>query len=452
MSNFDYDLFVIGAGSAGVRAARLAGAMGKKVAIAEGDKVGGTCVIRGCVPKKLMVYAAQYAHYFQDSKGYGWQVDKPNFNWDNLKQARDAEVERLSNLYINTLKNNHVELIKGRAKFTSLHKLLVGEKSYSAKNILIATGSKAFMPLIDGIEYAITSDEIFHLAQLPKKLAITGGGFIALEFAGIFNALGCEVHLIYRGDKFLRGFDNDLRHIITQEQAKSGIKLHLATQITQIQKQADNSKNIHLDNGDKIIADDILFALGRKPNIDDLGLSDIDIKLQDGFIKVDADFRTSQAHIGAVGDIINTPALTPVALREAAAWISAIYNNKHLDINYEFLPSAVFAQPNVATAGYSEEAANKKFGSHDIDVYTTHFRPMIHTLSKRDTKVFLKLVVQKSSDKVLGVHMVGHDAGEVVQGLAIALSAGATKANFDYTIGIHPSVAEDFTFMQTKKS
>ncbi len=450
MPQYDYDLFVIGAGSGGVRAARLAGAMGKKVAVAESYRVGGTCVIRGCVPKKLMVYASQYAHYFEEAQGYGWQIGKTAINWPSFTKSRNEEVDRLNGLYLKTLENNNVALIKGAASFVDAHRVKVGDKSYTAEHILIATGGTPFKPNIEGAELALSSDEIFQMTELPQSLAIAGGGFVALEFAGIFAKLGVDVTLIYRGDQFLRGFDSDIRRSITEYSSKQ-MNVKLGCNITAIEQQADGRKLLLLDNGEELRCDDVLMALGRKPNFEGLNLEAINIaKDEKGFIKVDDNFRTSIAHIGAVGDVINTPALTPVALREAMAWIAAIFENKSTTINYEFLPSAVFCDPNVATAGYSEEAAKQKF-PNDIDVYISSFRPMIHTLSGRDEKVLLKLVVQKSTDRVLGVHMVGHDAGEVVQGLAIALTAGATKADFNNTIGIHPTIAEDFTFLNSKK-
>ncbi len=450
MVEYDYDLFVIGAGSGGVRAARLAGAMGKKVAVAESYRVGGTCVIRGCVPKKLMVYASDYAHYFEEARGYSWQYDTPSFNWKAFTKARDQEIDRLNGLYLKTLQNNNVELISGSARFIDPHSVEVAGKKYTAEHILIATGGWPFLPSIEGVEYALTSNEIFHMPKLPNKLVVVGGGFVALEFAGIFKKLGVDVTLIYRGDTFLRGFDQDIRRKVT-EQILKNMDVRLESHITAIKKKKDGQKQIILDKGEALYTDEILLALGRKPNFEGLNLEAINIeKDENGFIKVDKDFKTSLSHIGAVGDVIDTPALTPVALREAMAWISAIYEGRSVKINYEFLPSAVFSDPNVATAGYSEEEAKQKYGD-DIDIYISEFRPMIHTLSGRDNKVMLKLVVQKSTDKVLGVHMVGHEAGETVQGLAIALTAGATKADFNNTIGIHPTIAEDFTFMYAKR-
>ncbi len=450
MLKYDYDLFVIGGGSAGVRASRLAGAMGKKVAVAESYRVGGTCVIRGCVPKKLMVYASDYAHYFEDARGYSWQVSATAFDWKAFSTARNQEVDRLNGLYLKTLQNNNVELIFAVARFIDEHTIEAGGQKYTARHILIATGGWPFNPSIEGAEYTLTSNEIFHLPELPQKLIVVGGGFVALEFAGIFKKLGVDVTLIYRGNQFLRGFDQDIRRVIT-EQNINNMDVKLNTNIKAIKKQKDGSKQVLLDSGETVQADEILMALGRRPNFDELNLEAINIeKDEKGFIKVDKDFKTSLPHIGAVGDIIDSPALTPVALREAMAWISAIYEDRSININYEFLPSAVFSDPNVATAGYSEEKAKAKYGD-DIDIYISEFRPMLHTLSGRNSKVLLKLVVHKSTDKVLGVHMVGHEAGEIVQGLAVALTAGATKADFNHTIAIHPTIAEDFTFMNIKK-
>lgn len=445
---YDYDLLVLGAGSGGVRASRLAGAEGKKVAVIEGDLVGGTCVIRGCVPKKLMVYAGHFQENFEDSKGYGWSIDHARFDWDALKQARDNEVMRLNGLYKKTLANNNVELIEGFGRFVDAHTVEVQGKTYTAKYILIATGSTPFIPDIKGKEYLLTSNEIFHLPALPKHLLVVGAGFIALEFAGIFKNLGVDVTLVHRGDKLLRGFDEDVRDMITELQSEKGINLHLNTTIQQVEQLDNGQKRALLSDGSTIQACEILYAIGRKPNIHDLGLDAAGVTLNGDFIEVDKNFRTKQPHIGAVGDVIDTPALTPVALREAMAWLQTIFHDNPQMVDYEFLASAVFSNPNIGVAGYTEAAAKEAFGKDDIDIYKTSFRPMLHTLSGRAEKMMMKLVVRRSTDRVIGVHMVGYDAGETVQGLAIALTAGAKKSDFDQTIGIHPTAAEEFTTLK----
>lgn len=442
---YDYDLLVLGAGSGGVRASRLAGGAGKKVAVVEGDLVGGTCVIRGCVPKKLMVYAGHFQESFDHSKGYGWSIDNARFDWEALKQARDNEVMRLNGLYKKTLASNNVQLIEGFGRFVDAHTIEVQGQSYTAEHILIATGSKPFIPDIKGKEHFLTSDEIFHMPSLPKHLLVVGAGFIALEFAGIFNNLGVDITLVHRGDKLLRGFDEDVRDMITQLQSQKGIKLHLKTTIQEVEALENGQKRVLLSDGSTVFGDEILCAIGRRPNIHDLKLAAADVMLDGDFIKVDENFRTSQPHIGAVGDVIDTPALTPVALREAMAWLQTIFYDNPQIVDYEFLASAVFSNPNIGTAGYTEAAAKETFGEDDIDIYKTSFKPMLHTLSKSDEKMMMKLVVQRSTERVIGVHMVGYDVGETVQGLAIALTAGATKSDFDQTIGIHPTAAEEFT-------
>ncbi len=445
---YDYDLLVLGAGSGGVRASRLAGAAGKKVAVVEGDLVGGTCVIRGCVPKKLMVYAGHFQESFDDSLGYGWSVENTKFDWNALKQARDNEVMRLNGLYKKTLANNNVTLIEGFGKFVDAHTVELQGKTYTAEHILIATGGMPFIPDIQGKEHFITSNEIFHLPELPKHLLVVGAGFIALEFAGIFKNLGVDVTLIHRGDKLLRGFDEDIRDMITQAQSEKGIKLHLQTTVEKIESLENGQKRVFLSNGNVVEGDEILCAIGRRPNIHNLNLAAAGVMLDGDFIKVDENFKTQQPHIGAVGDVIHTPALTPVALRQAMAWLQTVFYNNPQKVDYEFLASAVFSNPNIGTAGYSETVAKETFGSDDIDIYKTSFRPMLHTLSGREEKMMMKLVVRRSTDRVVGVHMVGYDAGETVQGLAIALTAGATKSDFDQTIGIHPTAAEEFTTLK----
>ncbi|GAA4649372.1 glutathione-disulfide reductase [Kistimonas scapharcae] len=445
---YDFDLFVIGAGSGGVRASRMAAAEGAKVAVAEGRFLGGTCVNVGCVPKKLFVYGAHYHEDFEDAKGYGWTVDGVSFDWPTLRDNKTREIERLNGIYENLLKNAGVELIAGYAALVDQHTIAVGDKRYTAERILVAPGSKAFVPDFPGSEHAITSDEAFYLETFPGKVIVVGGGYIAVEFAGIFAGLGAETVLSYRRDLFLRGFDGDIRETLRDEMLKKHINLKFNSTISKIEKLADGQLQVTWQDGTTETADTVMYATGRVPNIKGLGLEQAGVALADnGAIKVDDNFQTSVPNIYALGDVIDRFQLTPVALAEAMALVRHLYKGQPVAMDYSNIATAVFSQPNIGTVGLTEEQARDQYSN--VVIFKTGFRHMKHTLSGRDERVFMKLVVDGDSDRVLGCHMVGPDAGEITQGLAIALKAGATKAIFDQTIGIHPTAAEEFVTMRT---
>ena len=446
--DYDYDLFVIGAGSGGVRASRMAAATGAKVAVAEMGPLGGTCVNLGCVPKKLMVYASHYSEDFHESNGYGWDKSPAKFNWKTLIKNKDQEILRLNNIYGNLLENTGVDVIKGKATITSPNSININNKNITAAKILITTGGWPSVPDIPGKEHAITSNEVFHLKELPNRILIVGGGYIAVEFAGIFNGLGSKVTQSYRKDVFLRGFDNEIRHHMAQEMAKKGVNLLFNSHVESIEKLSDNSLKTKFKDGSEIITDQILYATGRHPNIQDLNLDKVGVELtKSGYLKVDEFFQTSVKSIYSLGDIIGTPELTPVALAQAMAFVSTNYKNTPKTVDYTNLPTAVFCQPNIGTVGLTEEQAREKFDN--IDIYKSQFRHLKHTLSGSEEKTFMKLIVNKDDDKVLGAHMAGAEAGEIIQGLGVALKAGATKSVFDQTIGVHPSAAEEFVTMRS---
>ena len=447
MTQYDFDLFVIGAGSGGVRASRIAAGYGARVAVAESSHLGGTCVNLGCVPKKLMVYASAFASDFEDSPGFGWTVPSPTFDWATLIANKDREIERLNEIYRGLLDGAGVQIIEGRARLRDRHTVEVAGRSFTAEHILVATGGRPFVPQIQGSELGITSNEVFHLDQQPKKVVITGGGYIAVEFACIFNGLGTEVVLNYRGPLFLRGFDDDIRTTLADEMRKQGIDLRFESLIDRIDRSGDRL-TAALTTGDVIEADQLLCALGRLPNTSGLGLEEAGVELGSrGEVVVDEHLRSSVPNILAIGDCIDRIALTPVALAEGTAVAETLFNNNPTVVDYTNVPSAVFSQPNAGTVGLTE--AEARAAGLDVVVFRSNFRPMRHTLSGRDEKTMMKLVVDGESDRVLGVHMVGPDAGEIVQGLAVALKAGATKATFDATIGIHPTAAEEFVTMRT---
>jgi glutathione reductase (NADPH) len=446
MSTRDYDLFVIGAGSGGVRAARMAAGFGARVAVAEDRYMGGTCVNVGCVPKKLYVYASEYGKGFSDARGFGWQSDKPPFDWATLRDNKKTEISRLNAIYDRLLGGANAEVINGRARIVDPHTVAVGDTHYSTERILIATGGWPYIPEFPGSELAVTSNEIFDLAEFPQRLVIVGGGYIAVEFAGIFNGLGAQVTQLYRGPLFLRGFDADIRAHAAQEIAKTGVDLRFETNVTAIERSA-NGLLLQLTDGSTLEADAVLYATGRKPHLQDLGLENVSVDLDDrGFIAVNDEFRSSEPSIYALGDVIGGMELTPVALAEGMAFARRQFGGMQRDVEYDYIPTAVFCQPNIGTVGYTEEEARSKFG--DIELYKSSFKPMKHTISGRDEKSFMKMIVDKASDRVVGVHMVGPDAGEIMQGIAIAMKAGATKALFDSTIGIHPTAAEEFVTMR----
>ncbi len=446
MSNFDYDLFVIGAGSGGVRAARMAAGFGARVAVAEDRYMGGTCVNVGCVPKKLYVYASEYGKGFKDAQGFGWHSDKPTFDWATLRDNKKTEISRLNAIYRNLLSGVEADLIDGRAKIVGPNTVAVGQQQFTAAKILIATGGWPHIPEFPGSELAITSNEVFDLDQFPERLVVVGGGYIAVEFAGIFNGLGANVTQLYRGPLFLRGFDGDIRSHAAQEISKSGVDLRFNTNVNSI-THSGSGLQLELTDGSTLEADAVLYATGRKPNLKGLGLENVDVRLNDsGTIAVDEHFGTSEPGIYALGDVTGGMELTPVALAEGMSFARREFGNRDALPQYEFIPTAVFCQPNIGTVGFTEEQAKAEFG--DIELYKSEFKPMKHTISGRDERSFMKLIVDKASDRVVGVHMVGPDAGEIMQGIAIAMKAGATKEIFDNTIGIHPTAAEEFVTMR----
>ncbi|WP_226662261.1 glutathione-disulfide reductase [Microbulbifer aggregans] len=452
MSEYDFDLFVIGAGSGGVRASRMAAANGMRVAVAEDRYMGGTCVNVGCVPKKLFVYGSGYSESFEDAGAYGWDAGKAaSFDWAILRDNTAKEVARLNGIYRNLLGNSGVTVINGRAILAGRHEVRVGEDIYTAERILVATGGWPVVPEFPGSELAITSNEVFSLEAFPQRILVVGGGYIAVEFAGIFAGLGAETYLSYRRDLFLRGFDKDVRTFTRDEMTKKRVQLRFNHNVTAIDKQADGSLLVRDDSGDTLVVDAVLFATGRKPNTRGLGLEKLGVVLhKDGTIGVDDNFRSSVTSIYALGDVTGGPELTPVALAEAMALVKHWKTGKTAEIDYNNIPTAVFCQPNIGTVGLTEEEARQ--AGISVEVYKSDFRAMRHTVSGRDERTLMKLVVDKSTDKVVGVHMVGADAGEIIQGIAVAMKAGATKSVFDQTIGIHPTAAEEFVTMRTPVS
>ncbi|MCK6449397.1 MAG: glutathione-disulfide reductase [Alphaproteobacteria bacterium] len=449
----DYDLFVIGAGSGGVRAARIAGGHGAKVALAEESRVGGTCVMRGCVPKKFLVYAAHFAEDFEDARGYGWTVGKSKHSWKKLIRNKNAELDRLEAAYGGMLDRAHVALMRGRARVTGPHEVEIGGKRVAARNILVSTGSRPFIPEIPGREYAITSNEALDLPKLPRRIAIVGGGYIAVEFAGIFNGLGAEVILVYRGEMILRGFDHDARAHLQAEMQKKGIDIRLGREPVAIEKKGRKLVvRFHDDTGledEGVECDTVMYATGRRPNTRGIGLEELGLAMaENGAIKVDQWSRSSVPSIFAVGDATDRINLTPVALMEGHAFADTVFGNLKRPVDHESVPMAVFSQPPVGSAGLSEERAREK--GFRVDIYRTTFKAMKHTISGRDERTMMKLVVDRASDRVLGAHMVGQDAPEIIQGIAIAVKAGLTKAAFDRTIGIHPTAAEEFVTLRQK--
>ena len=446
---YDFDLYVIGAGSGGVRAARFAAGFGAKVAVAESRYLGGTCVNVGCVPKKLLVYGAHFAEDFEQASGFGWSLGEANFDWATLIANKDREINRLNGIYRNLLVNSGVTLHEAHAKIVGPHEVEVNGERFTAKNILIATGGWPQIPQIPGHEHAIGSNEAFFLKELPKRVLVVGGGYIAVEFAGIFHGLGANTTLLYRGDLFLRGFDGSVRKHLQEELIKRGLDLQFNADIARIDKQADGSLKATLKDGRELEADCIFYATGRRPMLDNLGLENTDVQLTDkGFIKVDDQYQTTEPSILALGDVIGRVQLTPVALAEGMAVARRLFKpEQYRPVDYKMIPTAVFSLPNIGTVGLTEEDARE--AGHDVVVFESRFRPMKLTLTECQEKTLMKLVVDGKTDKVLGCHMVGPDAGEIVQGLAIALKAGATKRDFDDTIGVHPTAAEEFVTMRT---
>lgn len=445
--NFDFDLIVIGAGSGGVRASRMAATRGVKVAVVEGAPLGGTCVNLGCIPKKLYSYASSFPGHFSSAQGYGWSEVSATLDWDLLKQNRAKEISRLNGIYANLLKNSGVELLQGWGKLTDSHTVQVGDKQFTAKYILVATGGWPFVPDIPGRELAITSNEIFDLAVFPKRLLVVGGGYIASEFASIFNGLGSHVIQLYRGEKILRGFDEDIRDFLTQEMVKHGVDLRVNNDVVRLEKVASGILAT-LKDGSSVEVDQVLYATGRTPKTADLGLEKVGVALgKKGEILVDEHYASNVPSIYALGDVVGKLELTPVALAEAMTLVDDLFGDKQRKMSYDNIPTAIFTTPNAATVGLTEAQAREQYAN--IEIYRSTFKALKHTLTGKEERTMMKLIIDKDSDKVLGVHMVGDEAGEIIQGFAVALKAGATKAIFDSTIGIHPTAAEEFVTMRT---
>lgn len=450
MSEFDYDLFVIGGGSGGVRAARVSASFGAKAAVAEEYRLGGTCVIRGCVPKKLFVYAARFGGEFEDAAGFGWNVNGASFDWPTLVANKDKEISRLEGIYGNLLDGSGVETFAERAELVDANtlRLVTSNKTVTAKWILIATGAHPFVPDIPGAEYAITSNEAFHLKTLPKRILIVGAGYIAVEFANIFHGLGSDVTQVYRGPQILRGFDDDLRDGLAEEMRKRGIDIRVNTKVTEIAIAGD-AFTVSFDSGDSVETDLVMYATGRVPNTQGLGLEAVGVATgAKGEIVVDEASRTSVDNIFAVGDVTDRVALTPVAIQEGQAFAQTVFNKNPTTVEYACIPTAVFSEPEIGTVGLTEIEAREKYA--EVDIYKSRFRPMKHTLSGRDEFMIMKLIVDVESDRVVGCHILGPDAGEIAQMAAISMRLKATKADFDATMALHPSAAEELVTMTTK--
>jgi len=453
MAGYDFDLLTIGAGSGGVAGTRRAAGHGAKAAICEEGRVGGTCVLRGCVPKKLLVYGAHFRDAFEDAAGFGWQVGAQDFDWAELIARKDRELDRLNKIYLQMLDDAGVALLEGRARLVDPHRVEIGGKFVTAETILVATGSWPRLPGIPGIEHVITSNEALDLKELPARMAIVGGGYIAVEFAGIFRRFGVEVVEIIRGDQILRGFDKDMRVSLTEEMEKAGITIRAETQLRRI-VQKDGHCLLHMarkNGGEETLeVDSVMCATGRTPNTKGLGLEDIGVALEpNGAIRVDDESRSTVSNLYAVGDCTDRLNLTPVAIAEARAFADTLYGKRPRKVDHAGVATAVFSQPPIGTVGYDEDGARAAFGA--VDVYFSKFRPMKHTLSGRETKTTMKLVVDRASDRVVGCHMLGDDAPEIIQALAVALKAGARKADFDATMGIHPTAAEEFVTMSAPR-
>ncbi len=446
MPHYEYDLFIIGGGSGGIRAARISSNLGARVALAEESNLGGTCVNVGCVPKKLLFYASHFAEDFNNSNYYGWSFDNKKFNWNKLIKNKNIEIERLNNIYKKMLLDASVDIFSGHASLVDSNTIKIGDKLITSKNILISTGGYPFIPKITGNDHVFTSNEAFFLKSLPKKIIIVGGGYIAVEFASIFNELNVETHLIYRGSLFLRGFDKDLREQLKNEMIKKGINLKFNTEIEKISKK-NNNLTIKLTSGESLNASHVMYATGRMPNSTNMNLDQVGVKLdKNNAIKVNKFYQTNLSSIYAIGDVCNRHNLTPVALAEGSILANNLFNKKNDTLNYNNIATCIFSQPNVATVGLSEEEAKKKY--NDIKVFKSSFTPMKLTLTKSDEKNFIKLIIDKETDLVIGAHLVSDNAGEIIQGIAIAIKSGATKKIFDETIGIHPTIAEEFVSMR----
>ncbi len=446
MADYDFDFYVIGAGSGGVRCARMSASYGARVGIAEERYLGGTCVNVGCVPKKLFAYGSHFAGDFEDAAAYGWDIGAATLDWKRLIENKNREILRLNGIYRRILDTNNVTIHETRATLTDAHTLDVGGQTFTADKILLAIGGWPSVPDFPGKEHAITSNEAFFLEDLPKRCIIVGGGYVAVEFAGILHGYGAHVTQLYRGDLFLRGFDGDLRSHLAGEMKKQGIDLRFNANIASIEKTG-TVLVATLEDGATLEAEAVMYATGRTPNTSNIGLEEIGVEMKpDGSIIVDDQFQTSVPNIYSLGDVIDRYQLTPVAISEAMVLSANLFDGKDCHMDYADIPTAVFSHPNIGTVGLTEEAAREQYGG--VDIYRSTFKPMKHTLTGRDEQTLMKLIVDKASDRVVGCHMVGSDAGELIQGMGVALKAGATKAQFDATIGIHPTAAEEFVTMR----
>lgn len=445
---FDFDVFVIGAGSGGVRAARMAAGEGATVAIADDRALGGTCVNVGCVPKKLYTYASHFSHDFENAKGFGWNIAATKFDWPTLVANKKTEISRLNGIYANLLDNSGAKIIRGYASLKDKNTVTVNGTDYTAERIVIATGGSPNIPQADYSDLLISSDEIFDLTEFPKRLLVVGAGYIALEFACIFQGLGSQVQVSYRGDLIMRSFDNDVRRFVEQEMRKQGIEIHYQSQVNNIVRQSDHSLLVTFLDGSSTEVDQVLMAIGRNPRVAGMGLENLGIEFTaQGTIAVNQKFQTNIPNMYALGDVTGGIELTPVALAEAMVLVNHWYGDGAKEMDYDLIPTAVFTQPNVGTIGLTEDQALDQHG--EITVYRSDFKPMKHTLSGSDERSFMKLIVDSATDRVIGLHIVGEGAGEMLQGFAVAMKAGATKADFDATIGIHPTSAEELVTMRT---
>jgi glutathione reductase (NADPH) len=448
VTTYQFDLFTIGAGSGGVRASRIAASLGAKVAVAENRALGGTCVNVGCIPKKLLVLASHFAEDFEDAEGYGWAVGPRRFEWSRLIANKNVEIARLNGVYDRLLTDAGARIVRGRARLLDAHTIAVGDDRLTARHVLIATGGWPVVPPFPGAEHVITSNEVFFLEQMPERVVIVGGGYIAVEFAGILDGLGAQVTQLYRGPLFLRGFDDDIRRTLAEEMRKKGIDLRFRADVARIDRTSGGLQ-VTLEDGTLLRTDAVLYATGRAPLTRDLGLEEAGVRLNEkGAVIVDPYSQSSVDTIYAVGDCTDRINLTPVAIREGHAVAETLFAGRPTRADHTNVPTAVFTQPPIGTVGLTEAAARAAFGA--IDVYRTSFRPLKHTLTGRDEQTMMKLIVERASDRVLGCHMVGADAPEIIQGLAVAVKAGARKADFDGTVGIHPTAAEEFVTLREK--
>ncbi len=448
MAKYDFDFYVIGAGSGGTRAARIAAGHGARVGVAEDRYLGGTCVNVGCVPKKLLVYASHYAEDFEDAAGFGWSVGERKHDWAKLIANKDREIARLNGIYRRLIEGAGATIHDARAVLEDANTISVGnDQRVTAETILIATGGWPSVPDIPGKEHILTSNEAFHIQTLPERIVVVGGGYIAVEFAGIFHGLGAKVTQLYRGPLFLRGFDDDAREFLAEEMLKKGMDLRFNSNVECITEQEDGSLLLDIAGGETIETDLVMYATGRHPNTSGIGIEKAGVALNErGAVIIDKEWRTNIDNIYAIGDVTDRIQLTPVAIAEGHALADRLYGKPGREVSYDLVASTVFSQPNLGTVGLTEAEARQQLGA--IDIYKSAFKPMKHTLSGRDERTLMKLVVERKTDRVVGIHVVGPDAGEIIQGFAVALKAGATKAVFDATIGIHPTAAEEFVTMR----